>query len=127
MHKDYIAYCQAVINKIPDIHFLVVGDQEENLRNEACEMGLAEYFSFTGYVDNVYEQYQRMDVMGYLVREPEEYAECLNKLYGSKELRQRIGTEARNYVIRNYSIADTTAKFLDSLYNMLPISKKEQC
>lgn len=162
LHKEYLVWCQAAINKIPNIHFLIVGDQEENLRNEVCEMGLSNYFSFTGYVDNVYEQYHQMDVMGYLLNEdnygttenvileamavglpvitcknapesyilqddfngylvnkPEEYAECLGRLYCSRELRQRIGTTARDYVIQNYSITDTTDKFQDSLYHMM--------
>ncbi|MCM1302697.1 MAG: glycosyltransferase family 4 protein [Lachnospiraceae bacterium] len=168
LHKDYLAYCRAAINRIPDIHFLIVGDREEDLRNEVREMGLAEYFSFTGYVDDVYGQYHRMDVMGYLLNEdnygttenvileamavglpvitcknapesyilqddlngylikgPEEYAERLDRLYHSKELRQRIGTSARDHVIKNYSIADTTEKFLGGLRDIMLLPPKE--
>lgn len=162
LHKDYLVFCQAAIRKIPNIHFLIVGDQGGELQDEVCRRGLSDYFSFTGYVDNVYEQYRRMDVMGYLLNadnygttenvileamaaglpvitcknapesyilqddfngfligDPEEYAGCLSSLYGSEKLRQRLGKTARDFVIKNYSITDTAAKFLGSMHKMM--------
>lgn len=166
MHKDYLVYCKAAIDKIPNIHFLIVGDRGEELQEEIRELGLLDYFCFTGYVEDIYEQYHRMDVLGYLlnadnygttenvileamatglpiitckngpesyilqndftgylVESPEEYGECLNRLYDSKEIRQLLGKSARDFVIKNYSIEITAGNFLDSLQGMMHFPK----
>lgn len=166
IHRDYLIYCQAAIQKIPDIHFLIVGDKGKGLQDEIHNLGLSDYFTFTGYVEDVYEQYARMDVMGYLlnadnygttenvileamavglpvvackngpescilqdgmngylVEGPEQYAECLYRLYTHKALRQEIGKAARDFVIENYSIEATAARFLEALYKMLHLPK----
>lgn len=167
MHKDYLSFCQAAIQRIPEIRFLIVGDRGEQLQEEIRQYGLQDYFSFTGYVEDVSEQFRRMDVMGYLlnadnygttenvileamaaglpviackngpescilqdglngylIETPGQYAECLNRLYGSEELREQIGKAARDYVIENYSISDTAERFMDCLYKMRSFPRK---
>ena len=162
LHKDYLAYCQAAIARIPDIHFLMVGDDNSMLQEEIIQNGLSEYFSFTGYVDDIFGQYVHMDVLGYLlnadnygttenvileamavglpvvvcdngpesyivkqgingylVGSPIEYAQYLDELYKSASLRHQLGQNARDYVVREYSIEHTSSKFMESIDRLM--------
>lgn len=79
LHKDYFLYCKEVVKKIPDVHFLMVGDYEDSLLDIAKTMGLEDYFTFTGYVEDVYPYLEQMDVFGYLLSS-ENYATTENAI-----------------------------------------------
>lgn len=69
IHPQYFEYCKAASERIPDIHFLMIGDVEECVLKEVEERGLSSYFSFVGYVEDMDFYYQQIDVLGYLLRE----------------------------------------------------------
>lgn len=145
LHPDFLRYCKAVVERIPEVRFLLVGDDNPELTVEARKYGLADRMQFTGYVDNVYDYLQQMDVFGYLlsphnyattenalleamatglpvvvynnkpeqyiveanedgflVENQEEYAEVLDRLCESEDLRRKIGAAARKNTIMKY-------------------------
>lgn len=67
LHADYFFYCQKVIEQIPDVRFLMVGDYELELTEKVKALRLESYFQFIGYAENVYQYMEQMDVMGYLL------------------------------------------------------------
>lgn len=69
IHPEYLEYCEEAIKRIPNIHFLMIGDVEESILKIVKEKGILSYFTFTGYIKDVYLYYQQMDVFGYLLRE----------------------------------------------------------
>lgn len=79
LHPDFLRYCKAVTERIPEVRFLLVGDDNPELADEAGKYGLADRIQFTGYVDNVYDYLQQMDVFGYLLS-PHNYATTENAL-----------------------------------------------
>lgn len=79
LHPQYLSYCQEAIKRIPKIHFLIVGEAEEEIVKEVERRGLSSYFSFVGYVEDLYPYYRQMDVLGYLLKE-DNYATTENVL-----------------------------------------------
>lgn len=69
LHSDYFLYCQKVIEQIPNVHFLMVGDYETALVEHVSRLGLEDYFEFVGFAENVYQYMEEMDVLGYLLSE----------------------------------------------------------
>jgi glycosyltransferase involved in cell wall biosynthesis len=69
MHSDYISYCETAIREIPGIRFLMVGKADSAVLDEVEQKGLSDHFTFTGFVEDIYEYYRKMDVMGYLLNE----------------------------------------------------------
>lgn len=67
LHKDYFLYCKKVVEKIPQVRFLMVGEYEDSLPEEAEKLGIREFFEFVGYVDDVYPYLMKMDAFGYLL------------------------------------------------------------
>lgn len=79
LHKDYFLYCKKVVEKIPQVKFLMVGEYDHSLVKEAEKLGLRDYFEFVGYVDDVYPYLEKMDVFGYLLS-PDNYATTENAI-----------------------------------------------
>ncbi len=57
-------------------------------------------------------------VNGILIKDNKDWREQINRLIDDKELRRRIGKNAREYVIKNYDIKDHYMKWADA-YNKL--------
>ncbi len=158
LHSDYFWYCQKVIEQIPNVRFLMVGDYEIALVKHVQELGLKDYFQFVGFAEDVYQYMEQMDVMGYLLSEnnyattenvlleamafglpivayknkpeqyiikdgvngfligsAEEYIDRIKELKQSQKLRQKIGYQARQSVIEQYSAERNRDIFLQSL------------
>jgi len=79
MHGGYLSFCRSVADRIKDVCFLMVGDADEDFVRDVRQNGMEEYFVFTGYVEDVYPYYRKMDVLGYLLAE-ENYATTENVL-----------------------------------------------
>ncbi len=79
MHGEYLAFCRRVADVIRNVCFLMVGDADEGFVRDVKDNGLEEYFVFTGYVEDVYPYYRKMDVLGYLLAE-DNYATTENVL-----------------------------------------------
>lgn len=79
LHSDYFLYCQKVIEQIPNVQFLMVGEYETALLEKIQILGLEKYFQFVGFAENVYLYMEQMDMMGYLLSE-ENYATTENVL-----------------------------------------------
>lgn len=64
MRKDFLNICSDI--KIEDIKFIVCGgNKEEEISNQAKEMGVSELFDFTGKVNNIAFYMSIFDVFGY--------------------------------------------------------------
>ena len=79
LHADYFLYCKKVIEQIPNVRFLMVGEYETSMLTEVQTLGLEGYFQFVGFTENIYFYMEQMDVMGYLLSE-ENYATTENVL-----------------------------------------------
>ena len=79
LHPDFLFYCKAVSDRFINVRFLLVGDYNPELEEEAKKYGLTGKLQFTGFVDNVYDYLQQMDVFGYLLS-PNNYATTENAL-----------------------------------------------
>ena len=167
LHSDYFLYCQKVIEQIPNVRFLMVGDYEAALLENIRVLGLEEYFQFVGFAENVYQYMEQMDMMGYLLSEDnyattenvlleamafglpivayknkpeqyiikdgvngflignvEEYIERIKELKQSQKLCQKIGCQARQSVIEQYSAERNRDIFLQSLNKVQNKEKK---
>jgi hypothetical protein len=69
IHPKYIEYCESAIQRIPNIHFLMVGDADQDILREVHQRGIEAYFTFTGHQEDIYPCYRKMDVLVYLLRE----------------------------------------------------------
>lgn len=67
LNEDFIEFCAEVIDRVPMVQFLMVGDLADAgwLLEEIEQRELGEYFEFTGYCVDVKSQLARMDVFGY--------------------------------------------------------------
>jgi len=68
MHPEFVSYCKAVIERIPEVLFLMVGDADAELIRQVEEVGVSDYFQFVGYQEDIYPWYRKMDVLGYLLK-----------------------------------------------------------
>lgn len=68
MHPEYVSYCKAVIDEMPNVIFLMVGDADGALLQQIRERGIEKYFQFAGYQEDIYLWYQKMDILGYLLK-----------------------------------------------------------
>jgi glycosyltransferase involved in cell wall biosynthesis len=83
------------------------------LESAMCEVPVVAQ-SFT---DGPYEEIEDW-VTGVLIKDNSEWKEKVEKLIKNKELRRQIGKNAREYVIKNYDIADHAYKW-DEAYKSL--------
>jgi glycosyltransferase involved in cell wall biosynthesis len=58
------------------------------------------------------------DDMGILIKDNSQWREEIEKLISNKELRRSMGKQAREYVIKNYNIADHAHKWADAYNNL---------
>lgn len=79
LHKDYFIYCKKVIEKIPNVRFLMVGDYERSILELVKELEIEQYFEFVGFVKDVYFYLEQMDMFGYLLSE-DNYATTENAI-----------------------------------------------
>ena len=68
LHPDFLEICGQI--NIPDVHFMVVGgpdDKSVELKNKVLALGLAEKFTFTGWVaeEEKWKYFSLFDVFGY--------------------------------------------------------------
>lgn len=79
INEKFIDYYKSVIEYIPNVKFLMLGEPSEDLLADVANSGLEQYFEFPGYVSNVGEYYNKMDVLAYLLEE-DNYATTENSL-----------------------------------------------
>lgn len=113
LHKDYFEYSKRLIEIIPNIRFLMVGDYDDTINNIIDRLGIREYFEFTGYVEDVYSYFEKMDVLGYLLCK-ENYATTENVLleamaagvpvvvYNNKPEQYIIKQDVNGYLVNDY-------------------------
>lgn len=63
-------------------------------------------------------------VNGFVVNTPEEYAECLKRLYTEEEIRKQIGKQARDYVCKEYDNSDNNKRFNECMQKCITQKKK---
>ncbi len=74
MHPDFLHMCSSM--NIPNAHFIVCGGpQEEELRQQAEQLGLSSKISFTGLVNDITPYLSEFDVFGYPLA-PYHYGTC---------------------------------------------------
>ena len=79
IHPDFVSYCQAACEQIPDLHFVMVGDRDSELERAIHAAGLISRFTFTGFVNDVAARMLDFDVFGYLLN-PTHYGTTENVL-----------------------------------------------
>lgn len=65
LHPDFIKLCKEI--KIPEAKFIMAGDNTnlEKISNQAKQAGILDSFRFLGYVNNIVEVLQELDVFAY--------------------------------------------------------------
>ena len=169
LHTDFFRYCKTVIERIPNVRFLLVGEYSSELEKEAQSLTFADRIEFTGHVSDIYTYFEQMDAFGYLlsdknyattdnilleamaaglpilayankpesyvlennrngflVRSMAEYAERVAQLVSSKELRQRIGMQARKDAILRYRLEDFAETFRQAAAEALQREKTQK-
>ncbi len=66
LHPDFAALCAAV--DVPGARFILCGGENDRLRQQVTELGIAERFEFKGFVENIRTELERFDVFGYPLR-----------------------------------------------------------
>lgn len=68
MHPDFVRYCRQIAD-IPNLYFTMVGDKTNQVQilQAAKELGIERQFHFIDYVDDVSQEFSKMDVFGYLL------------------------------------------------------------
>lgn len=79
LHPEFVAYCQAACETIPAARFVMAGDRDPNLEWDVQSAGLADRFSFPGFVSDVPALMRSFDVFGYLLN-PTHYGTTENVL-----------------------------------------------
>ena len=79
LYPGFAAYCQAACEKIPAARFVMAGDRDPNLERDIRAAGLADRFSFPGFVSDVPALMRSFDVFGYLLN-PSHYGTTENVL-----------------------------------------------
>lgn len=79
IHPDFVSYCEAVCKRLSNVHFIMIGDRNTDLERAVDIAGLTNYFTFTGFVDNVLARMREFDVFGYLLN-PTHYGTTENVL-----------------------------------------------
>jgi len=77
MHPDFLQMCKEIIDlDIPHLKFIVIGKtKEKELRAEAKEMGISEYFEILGWVESLRPYLEIFDVLGYPLN-PDHFGTC---------------------------------------------------
>lgn len=79
LHPEFAAYCQAACEAIPSARFVMAGDRDPNLERDIQSAGLADRFSFPGFVSDVPALMRSFDVFSYLLT-PTHYGTTENVL-----------------------------------------------
>ena len=79
LHPNFVSFCEAVCERVPEARFVMVGDRNAQLEQDVRAAGLWERFSFPGYIADVPAMLRTFDVFGYLLN-PEHYGTTENVL-----------------------------------------------
>jgi len=79
INPEFLKYYGTLIERIPNIKFLMLGDPSEELMNDIKRLGMEKYFEFPGYVSNVMDYLREMNVFAYLLNR-NSYATTENSL-----------------------------------------------
>lgn len=79
IHPRFLEYCKSVIEVVPNVLFLMVGDASPTILKQVKENRLEDFFSFVGYQDNMSAYYLKMDIFGYILRD-DNYATTENAI-----------------------------------------------
>lgn len=82
IHPAFVSYCGAVYSRVPAARFIMVGDRDRQLEHDVRKAGLADRFSFPGFVPDAPALMRTFDVFGYLLN-PEHYGTTENVLLES--------------------------------------------
>lgn len=63
-----VKYFSAVLEKIPEAKFILIGEYSDKLRHDIEEAGMADRVQFLGWVPDAYRYLRNFDVFGYLLR-----------------------------------------------------------
>lgn len=102
LHPDFLNICAAI--DVPGVRFIVCGgSNEENIRKEAENLGIAEKFQFTGWVPNVIDYLSVFDVFGYPLA-PDHYGTCdqaLQEAMAAGIVPVVFGNRMERFMVRN--------------------------
>jgi glycosyltransferase involved in cell wall biosynthesis len=76
---DFLDYCWAVKDAIPDVRFVLVGETDSVIQRDIAQSGLADCFDIRGWVTDVGELLLSFDVFGYLLK-PDTFATTENAI-----------------------------------------------
>lgn len=79
IHPEFVSYCRAACERIPEVRFVLVGDRDPGLEQAVREAGLLRHFVFTGFVQDIPARMLDFDVFGYLLN-PTHYGTTENAL-----------------------------------------------
>ena len=79
LHPEFVQYCMAVCERLPNARFVMAGDRDAALERDIQAAGLEDRFTFPGFVPDVPALIQTFDVFGYLLH-PEHYGTTENVL-----------------------------------------------
>lgn len=79
LNRDFLDYCAACAERIPDIEFWLVGNLGRELEKQIKDRDMEKYFNILGYVADTSALFPQFDVFGYLLEE-ESYATTENAL-----------------------------------------------
>ncbi len=67
LHPEFIEYCYAVLKKVPDAYFIMVGDisSSNNIINKAKIYNIQDRLHFTGYSNHIVNELSQFDVFAY--------------------------------------------------------------
>ena len=67
LHPQFVEYCAAVVNRLPDVRFVMVGDSagSDEILQKAAEYHIQDRFAFTGYSTRIIDEMSGFDIFAY--------------------------------------------------------------
>ena len=106
---NYLEYCKAVKQKIPNCHFVLAGEISDELRRDIDQHHMKPYFDLHGWVDDIYTLLKTFDVFGYLLRQ-DTFATTENAVI--EAMASAVPVVVSKYPIGNYLLEDGISGFL---------------
>lgn len=167
LHPNFLSYCQAACERVPELHFAMIGDRNPELERSVRAAGLSSRFTFTGFVNDAASRMLEFDVFGYLlnpahygttenvlleamacglpvialrqnveqfivppdagflVDNPQQYAERLACLRHHPQMCAAMGKNARRHVLSTYDARQNAANFHSACMSSCAGEKKK--
>lgn len=117
LHPQFVDFCYAVLEKVPDARFVMVGDivGSEVILKKATEYNIHDRFVFTGYSTNITDELSSFDIFGYPLN-PKHFGTTENALLEAMAFGLPVvalNHNAEKYIIKEHNVVGLLADSIE--------------